>query len=146
MTWQGIMHGLELLKNGVIWRVVDGGNINIWRDNWLPRISGLKISGKKNRSRLKWVSDLFKSGSREWNNNIIRHLFHHHDAEEILKLRIQSSGDGDLIAWHFEKNGLFSVKSAYNLALKLKDRKENIGQSIDGERRLCDIIWKANIP
>ena len=41
------------------------------------------------------------------------------------------------------------MKSAYNLALKLKDRKENGGQSstaINGERRLWDIIWKANIP
>ena len=33
VTWQGIMHGLELLKNGVIWRVGDGSSINIWRDN-----------------------------------------------------------------------------------------------------------------
>ena len=41
------------------------------------------------------------------------------------------------------------MKSAYNLALKLKDRKENVGQSctaINGERRLWDIIWKDNIP
>ena len=41
------------------------------------------------------------------------------------------------------------MKSAYNLALKLKDRKENGGESstaINGERRLWDIIWKANIP
>ena len=46
-TWQGIMHGLELLKKGVIWRIRDGANINIWRDNWLPRDSGLQISTKK---------------------------------------------------------------------------------------------------
>ena len=62
------------------------------------------LAGKKKRSRLKWVSYLFKSGSREWDDNIIRHLFYLHDAEEILKLPIQSSGDGDFIAWHFEKN------------------------------------------
>ena len=29
LTWQGIMHGLELLKNGVIWQVGDGSSINI---------------------------------------------------------------------------------------------------------------------
>ena len=43
LPWQGILHGLDLLKSGVIWRVCDGSNINIWRDNWLPRKSGLKI-------------------------------------------------------------------------------------------------------
>ena len=29
LTWQGIMHGLELSKRGIIWRVVDGTSINI---------------------------------------------------------------------------------------------------------------------
>ena len=35
LTWQGIMHGLELLKKGIIWRVFDGTSINIWKDNWI---------------------------------------------------------------------------------------------------------------
>lgn len=54
-----IMHGLELVKRGVIWRVVDGASINIWRDNCQPRNPGLKIFAKKNRSRIKYVSDFF---------------------------------------------------------------------------------------
>ena len=62
LTWQGIMHGLDLLKKGIIWRVVDGSSINIWRDNWIPRDSGLRISAKKNRTRIKWVSELFGLG------------------------------------------------------------------------------------
>lgn len=33
---------------------------------------------------------------------------------------------GDIIAWHYEKNGMFFVKSAYNLALS---HKEEQGQS-----------------
>ena len=43
LPWQALMHGLELLKLGVIWIVRDGSNINIWRDNWLPRYPGLKL-------------------------------------------------------------------------------------------------------
>ena len=34
-TWKGIEHGLELLKKGTIWRVNNGQNIQIWRDNWV---------------------------------------------------------------------------------------------------------------
>ena len=149
VTWQGIMHGLELLKNGVIWRVGDGSSINIWRDNWLPRNTGLKISAKRHNTRLRWVSDLFLSGRKVWDENLIKYLFYPHDAEEILKIHIHAYGDGDFIAWHYEKNGLFSVKSAYNLALKLKDSQDKLGQSSGdpcGERRLWDLIWKANIP
>ena len=97
--------------------MVDGTSINIWRDNWIPRESGLQICGKKSRTRIKLVSELFLSGSRSWDENLIRHLFYIHDAEEILKLRILRVGEGDFIAWHHEKSGLFFVKSAYRLAL-----------------------------
>ena len=149
LPWQALMHGLELLKLGVIWVVRDGSNINIWRDNWLPRHSGLKITARKSRTRMKWVSDLILTGPKGWDENLVRHLFYPHDAEETLQLRIPSSGEGDFVAWRFEKTGMFSVKSAYKHALTLKEQKEDEGQYRDatlGERKIWDIIWKANVP
>ena len=82
-----------------------------------------------NRTRTKWVSELFLSGSRRWDINLINHLFYPHDADEVLKVHVQSSGKGDFIVWHCEKNGLFSIKSVYNLALMLNERMEDSGQS-----------------
>ena len=32
-SWQAISYGLELLKKGLIWRVGNGRNIRVWRDN-----------------------------------------------------------------------------------------------------------------
>ena len=95
------------------------------------------------------MSELFLIGSRSWDENLIRHLFYIHDAEEILKLRILRVGEGDIIAWHHEKSGLFSVKSAYRLALNLKEPRSVSGNSsdaINGDRRLWNIIWNANVP
>ena len=79
----------------------------------------------------------------------MKQLFYPHDTEEILKIHIQSSRDGDFLTWHFEKNGLFSVRSAYKLMLNLKDCKKDLRQTngvVNGERRLWVIIWKANAP
>ena len=76
----------------------DGSNINIWRDNWLPRTSGLKVTARKNRTRIKWVSDFILSDPRRWDEDLVKHLFYPHDAEEILSLCIQSVGDGDFVA------------------------------------------------
>ena len=48
-------------------------------------------------------------------------------------------GEGDFVAWYHDKNGLFSLKSAYRLPLSLKGRKEELGQFSDannGVRRL----------
>ncbi|XP_051201978.1 uncharacterized mitochondrial protein AtMg00310-like [Lolium perenne] len=32
-TWRGVMHGLDLLKQGAIWRIGSGSMVKIWRDN-----------------------------------------------------------------------------------------------------------------
>jgi hypothetical protein len=49
-----------------------------------------------------------------------------HDAEEVLKIRLSERNYEDYIAWHYEKSGLFTVKSAYHLALQLEqgDRRQ----------------------
>jgi hypothetical protein len=60
--WQGVMHGLELLKKGIVWRVGNGKKIRIWRDNWIP--SGeLKITKNLTKSRLRRVSDLINQNA-----------------------------------------------------------------------------------
>jgi hypothetical protein len=52
--WQGVVHGLELLKQGIIWRINSRTKVKIWRDTWLPR-GNHKVIGKANNSRFKWV-------------------------------------------------------------------------------------------
>jgi hypothetical protein len=49
--WQGIMHGLELLKKGIIWQIGNESKIRIWRDNWIPR-GDMKITNNVNNSIL----------------------------------------------------------------------------------------------
>lgn len=105
-------HGFELLNKEAIHRIHDGKGTNIWRDNSLSRDGALKVTGKKENTRLRLVSDLFGNGSNGWNENLIENIFLPHDAEEILKIKVPSSGGNDFIAWHYEKHGVFSVKSA----------------------------------
>jgi hypothetical protein len=40
-----------------------------------------------------------------------------HDAEEVLKIRLPAFNTEDFISWPSESNGIFSVRSAYRLAL-----------------------------
>ena len=42
-TWQSIMAGVVSLRNGYIWRVGTGENIDICRDAWIPNCLGRKI-------------------------------------------------------------------------------------------------------
>ena len=55
-TWKAIMHGLELLRKGAIWRIGNSKQIKIWRHAWIPRGITLTPSGRRRSCRLKWVS------------------------------------------------------------------------------------------
>ncbi|PNT74477.1 hypothetical protein BRADI_1g15292v3 [Brachypodium distachyon] len=96
VCWQGIMHGLELLKKGLILRIVPS---------------------RASQSRLRHVAGLIDQDNRVWNEQVIRNMFHDFDTEEILKTRIPEQQMDDFIAWHHEKSGVFNVRSAYRLAL-----------------------------
>ena len=121
-VWRAIEFGLELLKKGLIWRVGDGKSIQIQRDQWIPRKEGLMTAAFVRRSRIRWVNQLMEPDRKAWNETLIRQIFHPFDADEICKLSIPSSEVGDCIAWHHEKNGVFSVKSAYKLAAAMQDQ------------------------
>jgi hypothetical protein len=54
-TWQGVMDGLDLLKQGVIWRIGNGTQVRIWRDPWIPRDYSHRVITRHGRCRLRWV-------------------------------------------------------------------------------------------
>lgn len=98
------MNDLKLLKKGVIWTVYDGKNVNVWWDNWIPRMSELKNSGKRNKSRL---SGCVTSSSPTLGDGIWMWLdtfFYPHDVEVVLDLRAPNIVGDDFVAWHYENN------------------------------------------
>jgi hypothetical protein len=50
-TWRGIIHGRELLREGLVWRIGDGTQVSVMKDKWIPRSGaqqplGHKLEGK----------------------------------------------------------------------------------------------------
>ena len=77
--WQGIAHGLKLLKKGAIWRIGNGKKVWIWRDNWVP-IGDMKITTNLTNSRLIRVSGLINQEDHSWKEETVRRIFMPHDA------------------------------------------------------------------
>jgi hypothetical protein len=64
------------------------------------------------------------------------------------KDRHPTKNENGRIEWHFEKNGVFTIKSAYRLALELKQDKRPSTSSNkvpNGERSIWNNIWKVNV-
>lgn len=147
-SWRGIEFGLELLKKGLIWRVGNGKSIQIQRDQWTPRKEGVRADNFICRSRLRWVYQLIDPISRSWNQELIQQIFSPFDASEIINIRLPLTNVEDSIAWHHEKFGLFTVRSAYKLAMLNRVTGPQTSSSTDNidDRSMWDVIWKAKIP
>jgi hypothetical protein len=74
-TWQAIVYGLELVKKGLLWRIGNGTMVKIYRDNWLPRPSAMKVEGRRRSLLLKWVSELINHENMTWREELVRDLF-----------------------------------------------------------------------
>ncbi|CAO2152815.1 unnamed protein product [Urochloa humidicola] len=104
VTWKAIVHGLELVKKGVCWRIGNGSNIRIWRDPWIPRGRSFRPTGKRKPCRLKWVSQLIDQGRMLWREETVRSFFRAHDVERSYLSdyhpgQQRTSLHGNLIAW-----------------------------------------------
>jgi hypothetical protein len=147
-VWRGIEHGLELLKQGIIWRIGNGTSVRIWRDNWLPRNIGLKFTSGRKSSRLIKVKSLI-GPDQKWNEDLVNKTFSPHDAEQILGIKLPRKPCNDFAAWNYEKSGIFSVKSAYKLAYNLTHEyiaSQGNSNTGDASRSLWKCIWSAPVP
>ncbi len=143
--WRAIEYGLELLKKGIIWRVGNGHSIRIWRDPWLPRNHSRRPITVRGNCRTKWVADLMGVDGT-WDEQVVKRIFWPMDAELILTIRLSARAEEDFLAWHPDKWGVFSVRSAYKLALQLAAIDNGLGSSEAETSKAWNLVWKCNVP
>ena len=147
-TWTTIEYGLELFKKGAIWRIGNGVSVRAWRDPWIPRSTVFKPISQQGRCRMRWVSDFIQHDGT-WDIQRLRQYFLPIDVDDILKIKPSQRQDTDIIAWQPDKRGIFTVKSAYELAFNEKMMAENVGASSarpDGDRPVWKLIWQCPVP
>jgi hypothetical protein len=84
-----------------------------------------------------------------WNVELVNKTFTALEAEEILKIKPGVSLSHDVTAWAFEKNGFYSVRSAYRL-LKESQMADAMASSSEagasGDGRAWSLLWKLDAP
>ena len=113
-TWRSILHGRDLLKEGLIWRVGDGTNIKVWEDNWIPRSSLKRPLGRLQDApeNFQHVSELLLPDGSGWDVDKLRANFFEMDVTDILKISVGRAGTEDNAAWNYTKNGMLNVRLA----------------------------------
>ncbi|KAL2937830.1 hypothetical protein RDABS01_021279 [Bienertia sinuspersici] len=111
-SWRSIWSSKALIKEGIIWRVGNGKDINIWNDPWVVNeesrfISSPPIDG------LSKVNSLINVEQGDWNEELIAEVFEERDVKCILAIPLSERLPRDELIWAFSKDGDYSVKTAY---------------------------------
>jgi hypothetical protein len=119
-TWRIILHGRDLLREGLIWIVGDGEKIQIWEQNWIPRASLKRSVGVRPDRTVNKVSELLLPNGEGWDELKLNDLFFEDDIKYILSIHVGRAGSVDYMAWKYTKNKIFSVRLAYHLKQQIK--------------------------
>ena len=134
----------------MIWRI-NGQNVNIWEDPWVPRGSTRRPSTVRGQILLQKVCDLIDPISGQWDQDLVQQVFNDDDVPHILSIPIKEGFD-DLPAWHPDPKGNFSVRSSYKLKLQLDDvaagqtSSSTIADPTTSTAKVWTKLWSLKMP
>uniref|UniRef100_A0A803PIN7 Reverse transcriptase domain-containing protein n=1 Tax=Cannabis sativa TaxID=3483 RepID=A0A803PIN7_CANSA len=87
------------------------------------------------------VNSLFEANTRKWDEDIVKDLFSPEDAAIILGIPLNQNIINDSWYWIAEKNGFYSVRSAYNSLQQLKQHSD-----ISEVNEFWKKLWSLKVP
>jgi hypothetical protein len=121
--WRAVIDVREVLNQGIIRRIGTGDETDIWHTNWIPRDGILRsVSCMSNAPPTK-VCDLIDPVQLTWDLEQLKQHFLPMDWEVIEKIPLPLNRQPDFWAWHYEKSGVFSVRSAYRMLVHTRERR-----------------------
>ncbi|KAL0412199.1 UNVERIFIED_CONTAM: hypothetical protein Slati_3809600 [Sesamum latifolium] len=91
------------------------------------------------------VAELLEDEGNGWNVELVSSIFIKEDVDCILSIPLPADRGRDVLRWHQEKNGRFSVRSAYSIALRQAVSGDQ-GCSLRSPGGRWRFIWKARVP
>ncbi|KAH9742572.1 pentatricopeptide repeat-containing protein [Citrus sinensis] len=140
--WRSILWEREVTEKGLRWRIGNGEQVKVYQSKWLPRPDTFKLISPPKLHLETAVSELINE-KHEWNKEIIQHNFLRVDAEQITKIPLPRQPNPDQVVWHYDKKGDYSVKSGYQLALKMKT--PDMASCSEEKQNFWNTIWNLLI-
>ncbi|CAN1126295.1 Uncharacterized mitochondrial protein AtMg00310, partial [Linum perenne] len=114
---RSILHGRELVRQGLRWQVGSGCMINPFIDPWIPNtVNSRAVLHFSNPISFipSSVADLVNSGSWDLEKN--NSVFYKHTIQQILSIPLSFEGVDDKLIWKFSSSGAYTVRSGYEVA------------------------------
>ena len=129
-VWRSLVVAPPVLKLGYCWSVGTGSSISVVDDKWIPNYPTNKVLHPIHKLVDELVvSELIDPKLHVWIGDLIMNLFHRDDVAAITKTLIRRRVVSDSIIWLHNKNGMFSVKSAYKVAGRMRGERSRAESS-----------------
>lgn len=144
-TWKSICAARELVRKGAKWMVGDGCSIDVWRDPWVAKLPNFKVisTDGENQEGPVLVRDFIDNG--EWKVELINSIFTPWEAKAILDEVLPQFPTPDSWTWAHSRKGIFTVKSAYFLALQNRNINQASSSEVKG-KNIWKHLWKTKLP
>lgn len=147
-AWRSIMFAQDVVRAGYRWRVGDDTSIQIWKDKWIPKPSTFQVISNQNTLPASvTISELINEVTREWKINLVKHVFLPDDAQAILSIPRTNKRTKYCMIWAHTPKGIFTVNSAYKVALSLVPSKTmEEASNTNNQGQFWRKIWSLNVP
>jgi hypothetical protein len=135
-----------------MWGIGNGKSTKILLDNWVPGLNPEFIQLLSPLPEAVTVDFLIDEDHGTWNDDLIRSVFEEDVASRILRIPISRHGGSDFVSWPHNKFGIYTVRSAYNLARTQEFNqtrslsKRGLSSNMDEEASLWKRLWKITAP
>ena len=114
-VWRSLLSAREVLLAGSKWQVGNGVTIKILSHDWFlhpPRLLGDIPEDMR-------VQELIDQQTKQWDRGKVTSLFKEVTCQEILAIPLTRVEEEDKVVWKVNKSHDFSVKSTYQVVLRL---------------------------
>lgn len=118
-AWKSIIKSVPVLQKGCRKIVRNGRDTLFWMDNWLEKepLANQALTAINSENRLNPIVSYWTTGSG-WNWAELDQLLPESVLDRLVAVFIQEDQEAkDIIGWRAEPSGIFTVNSAYNLAM-----------------------------
>ncbi|CAN0878596.1 Putative ribonuclease H protein At1g65750 [Linum grandiflorum] len=141
-VWRSLCEARSVVHRGLCWKIGDGESIRVWGEPWLREPDSLFLdTPMPHQAEDLRVCDLFLPCRKEWDINMIEANFTTRDTTTILSLPVCSSTGMNRLIWHYNNNGIYTVRSAYRVYLDQIADRSNHAQPGEWRR-----LWKLQVP
>ena len=93
-----------------------------------------------------YVNELIDRATMQWDREKIFDLFTYRTRMDILSIPLGNNSACDVLVWKENKSQTFTLKSAYQVACKLKEATRVEHSTAASDRHIRSRMWKLNIP